>query len=353
MKPYVFKDQNGNEVKLNEREIAYCNSLSSKFNEAIYANDVSGIGAQIDINTLTVLLKTISTQKFYTVDIEKYLPIDTDGGWADQVLQIREYLPSQPMTGFIDQAAHGAKLAVAEAAVDGLYIPALTWAKKIEFSIAEVNQAALLGNFSLITAKERSRKKSYDLDMQQLAFLGYKDTKVKGLLNQADVVTVNSDFITKKISEMNFTEINAFVAQIIELYRANCERTAYPTTFVIPEADYNGLASQVSPEFPVKNKLQLLQEAFDIVAMRHVEILPSAYADARYNTLGTSRYALYNKDFDTIRLQKAIDYTPTMMNNIDGWNFVNTAFARTFGVIINRPKEVLYFDRTDDSSSSI
>ena len=349
MKPFVFKDQKGQEVKLNERETAYCNSLSQKFNEAIYANDVSGIGAQIDINTLTVLLKTVSTQKFYTVDIEKYLPIDTDGGWADQVLQIREYLPSQPMTGFIDQAAHGAKLAVAEAAVDGLYIPALTWAKKIEFSIAEVNQAALLGNFSLITAKERSRKKSYDLEMQQLAFLGYK--KVKGLLNQSDVVTVNSDFVQKMISDMNYTEMNTFVAKLVELYRANCDRTAYPNTFVIPEADYNGLASQVSPEFPVKNKLQLLQEALDIICMKHVEILPSAYADSRYNTLGVNRYALYNKDFDTIRLQKAIDYTPTMMNNIDGWNFVNTAFARTFGVIINRPKEVLYFDRTDESSS--
>lgn len=351
MKPFVFKDQKGQEVKLNERETAYCNSLSQKFNEAIYANDVSGIGAQIDINTLTVLLKTVSTQKFYTVDIEKYLPIDTDGGWADQVLQIREYLPSQPMTGFIDQAAHGAKMAVAEAAVDGLYIPALTWAKKIEFSIAEVNQAALLGNFSLITAKERSRKKSYDLDMQQLAFLGYKNSKVKGLLNQSDVVTVNSDFVQKMISDMNYTEMNTFVAKLVELYRANCDRTAYPNTLVIPEADYNGLASQVSPEFPVKNKLQLLQEALDIICMKHVEILPSAYADSRYNTLGVNRYALYNKDFDTIRLQKAIDYTPTMMNNIDGWNFVNTAFARTFGVIINRPKEVLYFDRLDESSS--
>jgi len=349
MKTRIFKDQNGQEVKLNERELAYCKSMEQKFNEAIYANDVSGIGAQIDITTLTLLLKTVSTQKFYTVDVEKYIPVDTDGGWADQVLQIREYLPSGNMTGFIDQAAHQAKLAVADAAVDGLYIPGITWAKKIEFSIAEVNQAALLGNFSLITAKERSRKKSYDLEMQQLAFLGYG--KVKGLLNQSDVVSVDSAFISKPICEMNYVEINNFVGKIIELYRANCERTAYPNTFVLPESDYNGLANQVSPEFPVKNKLQLLQEALDLVSMRKVKILPCAYSDQRYNNLGVNRYALYNAEFDTIRLQKAIDYTPTMMNNIDGWNFVNTAFGRTFGVVINRPKEVMYFDREDASSS--
>lgn len=351
MKPQIFTDVNGNEVKLNARELAYCKSLEAKFNEAIYANDVSGIGAQIDITTLTVLLKTVSTQKFYTVDVEKYLPIDTDGGWADQVLQIREYLPSAPMTGFVDQAAHGAKLATAEAAVDGLYIPGITWAKKIEFSIAEINQAALLGNYSLIAGKERSRKKSYDLDMQQLAFLGY--SKIKGLLNQSDVVTVNADFLTKKISDMSYTEMNAFVAKLVELYRENCQRTAYPNTFVIPEEDYNGLASQVSPEFPIKMKIDLLQEALDKICVRKVEILPCVYSDQRYNALGVNRYALYNKEFDTLRLQKAIDYTPTMMNNIDGWNFVNTAFGRTFGVLINRPKEVLYFDRTNESSSSI
>lgn len=351
MKPQIFTDVNGNEVKLNARELAYCKSLEAKFNEAIYANDVSGIGAQIDITTLTVLLKTVSTQKFYTVDVEKYLPIDTDGGWADQVLQIREYLPSAPMTGFVDQAAHGAKLATAEAAVDGLYIPGITWAKKIEFSIAEINQAALLGNYSLIAGKERSRKKSYDLDMQQLAFLGY--SKIKGLLNQSDVVTVNVDFLTKKISDMSYTEMNAFVAKLVELYRENCQRTAYPNTFVIPEEDYNGLASQVSPEFPIKMKIDLLQEALDKICVRKVEILPCVYSDQRYNALGVNRYALYNKEFDTLRLQKAIDYTPTMMNNIDGWNFVNTSFGRTFGVLINRPKEVLYFDRTNESSSSI
>lgn len=349
MRNFQFKDQQGNEVKLNERELAYCKSLDAKFNEAIYANDVSGIGAQIDITTLTTVLKTVSTQKFYQIDIEKYVTVDTDGGWSDQVLQIREYLPSKPMSGFIDQSAHGAKMAVAEAAVDGLFIPALTWAKKIEFSIAEVNQAALLGNFSLITAKERSRKKSYDLDMQQLAFLGYG--KVKGILNQSDIVTTNSDFITKAISDMNFTEMNAFVRGLVEQYRENNARTAYPNKFVMPESDYNGLASQVSPEFPVKNKLQLLQEALDLICMKHVDILPCVYCDQRYNQLGTNRYALYNNEFDTIRFQKAIDYTPTMMNNIDGWNFVNTAFGRTFGVLINRPKEVIYFDRQDESSS--
>ena len=96
----------------------------------------------------------------------------------------------------------------------------------------------------------------------------------------------------------------------------------------------------------------MIKEAFDTICPTPVEILPCVYSDKNYNQIGATRYALYNKDFDTIRLQKAIDYTPTMMNNIDGWQIVNTAFARTFGVLLNRPKEVLYFDRDTDSSSS-
>ncbi|MDY6395906.1 MAG: major capsid family protein [Bacteroidales bacterium] len=350
MKKREFLDANGNVVVLNEREQAYANSLETRFNEAIVANDVSQLGAQIDITTLTQILKSVSSQKFYQIDIEKYIDVDTDGGWADQVLQVREFLPSQPMSGFIDQAAHGAKLTVSEAAVNGLYVPALTWAKKIEFSIAELNQAALLGNFSLIAAKERSRKKSYDLDMQQLTFLGYN--KVKGLLNQDDAVTVDTATITDALSALSYTDINNFVRQVVEKFRANCARTAYPNRFVIPESDFNGLASQVNPQFPIKNKLQLIKEAFDTICPTPVEILPCVYSDKNYNKIGSTRYALYNKDFDTVRLQKAIDYTPTMMNNIDGWQIVNTAFARTFGVLLNRPKEVLYFDRDIDSSSS-
>ena len=186
--------------------------------------------------------------------------------------------------------------------------------------------------------------------MQQLTFLGYN--KVKGLLNQDDTVTVDTATVTNALSALSYTDINDFVRQVVEKFRANCERTAYPTRFVIPESDYNGLASQVNPQFPIKNKLQMIKEAFDTICPTPVEILPCVYSDKNYNKIGATRYALYNKDFDTIRLQKAIDYTPTMMNNIDGWQIVNTAFARTFGVLLNRPKEVLYFDRDTDSSSS-
>lgn len=346
-----FKDVYGNVVKLNEAEILMAKKVQADLDLALKVNGAeTGLGAEMDITTLTVLLKTISQQKFYQVNLEDYLPEEIDGGWAKQLLQVREYLTSDIDEGWQENNVAQAKIPVAEAVVDGRYIPVVTWLKKIQFTIEELKQAALINNYSLIAGKERSRKKSFDLGLQKIAFLGNKI--VKGLLNQDDV-TIDTTTIPKSLKEMSFNEINVFVADVIEKYRANCNRTEYPNVFMIPESDYNGLASQVSPQFPVKNKLMLIKEAFDTIARKPVAILPCVYSDEGYNNLGLTRYALYNKDIDSIKLVKAIDYTPTMFNNIDGWNLVNTAFARVGGVFVNRPQEVLYFDRTEESSSSI
>lgn len=353
LKKREFYNEEGKQVKLNELELKEAERFIPKLNEAMSrfnAVSTSPVGVEMDTTTLTVLLKTISQQKFYQIALEKYAKIDTDGGWADQVLQVREYLPSKPMASFVDQSAHGAKINVAEASVDGIYIPAVTWVQQIEVSLAEMQQAALLGNWSILEAKERSRKKSHDLDMQQLFFTGYK--KLNGLLTFADVATVDTALLSSKISDLDYTELNTFAKSLIESYRLNCDRTAYPTKFVIPESDFNGLSAQVNPQFPLRTKLSMLKEAIDGVCPRPVEILPCAYSDTKYNALGVNRYALYSDDFDTIRFQKAIDYTPTMINNLDGWNYVNTAFARTFGMILNRPKELMYFDVAADSNAA-
>lgn len=346
-----FRDVYGNVVKLNEAEKIMAQAVQADLDRALKVNaSETGLGAEMDVTTLTIILKTISQQKFYEVNIEDYLPIEVDGGWAKQLLQVREFLTSDIDEGWQENNVAQAKIPVAEAVVDGKYIPVVTWLKKIQFTIEELKQAALINNYSLIAGKERSRKKSFDLGLQKVAFLGNK--VVKGSLNQTDV-TIDTTTIPQSLKEMSFNDINVFVANVIEKYRKNCNRTAFPNLFMVPESDYNGLAAQVSTQFPVKNKLQLLQEAFDTIARKHVAILPCVYSDAEYNKLGVTRYALYNKDIDSIKLVKAIDYTPTMFNIVDGWNLVNTAFARIGGVFVNRPQEILYFDRTEESSSSI
>lgn len=346
-----FLDAQGNVIKLNEAEKLWCKKYQPDLDFALKFNEeTTGLGAEMEMTTLTLLLKTISSQKFYEVPIETYMPVETDGGWAKQLLQVREYLTGNIDEGWQSNTHSQGKMPLADAVVDGKYIAVDTWVKRIQFDIEEIKQAALVNNFSVIAAKERSRKKSFDLGLQKIAFLG--NSKIKGLLNQDDIL-IDTTLIRQPIKYMSFNDINVFVADVVEKFRKNCDRTAYPNTLCIPESDFNGMSSQVSPQFPLKTKLQLLKDALTDVCKKEVKILPIAYGDKDYNNLGVSRYALYNSDLDTLKLIKAIDYTPTMINNIDGWNFVNTAFARVAGVFVNRPQEMMYFDRVEDSSSSL
>jgi hypothetical protein len=143
---------------------------------------------------------------------------------------------------------------------------------------------------------------------------------------------------------MTTAELKTFTANVIEVYRANCERSAWPTHFVIPEGDYNGLASQASPDFPIKSTLELLQDTFKIITRNNgFQILPCAYGDPAYNSLGVHRYALYNYDEESLRMDLPVDYTNTLANSLNNFSFENAGYGQFTGALAYRPKEMLYF----------
>ena len=45
-----------------------------------------------------------------------------------------------------------------------------------------------------------------------------------------------------------------------------------------------------------------------------------------------------------------VDYTSTLANSINGFNWQNAAYGQFTGVKVYRPKEVLYFDYTPSAS---
>ena len=148
---------------------------------------------------------------------------------------------------------------------------------------------------------------------------------------------------------MTSSELSAFCKAIVAEYRMNNDHTVYPDTFVIPEYDWNGLASQASDTYPLKNKLDLLLEAFRVITQNPAfQIKPVAYADqainASYSGLNKNRYVLYKKRSQTLRMEIPLDYTTTLQNTINGFEFQNTAYGQYTGVIATKPKEVLYFD---------
>ena len=183
--------------------------------------------------------------------------------------------------------------------------------------------------WDLIAAKERARKRAWDLGIQRIAFLGARGLNqssggtVYGLLNQPGVNT-NLSVITAPISGLSVGALKTFVQTVVEVYRNNCNRTAWPTHFVIPESDYNGMASQASADFPIISVLKLLEDAFKVVCRNEAfKIMPLAYGDGPYNGTSNQIYALYHYNEESGRMDIPVQYTNTLANSLNNFQFSN------------------------------
>lgn len=344
----IVLGMDGKPLILNQMEQILANNLQAEFKSKFNA-----LGYEIDITTLTTIVKKITEQKFFEIPPADYVPLRVgEGAWSSNLVTYRSYsLADSFETGIVNTGANNARLATADAGVDSVTILVRNWAKTIGWSIMDLMQAAKSGNWDIVTAKEEARKRNWDLGIQKIAFLGAQgDSNVLGLYTLGTAVTTNTTLITKAISTMTPTELKVFVAGLLEAYRTNCARTAWPTHFIIPESDYNGLTSQASDTFPIKSTLELLQDALKLGTRNaNFKLLPCAYGDAAYNagylngSTGQQQYVLLNYADSSIRMDIPVDYTNTLANSIDNFSFQNVGYGQFTGVGLYRPLETLYF----------
>ena len=326
------------------------NALEQRFAGILENHICNALGYEIPITTLTTIMKRVTEQKFFTVPPADYLPVRVgEGAWSSNLVTYRSFdIGADFETGMIDTGTNNGKLATTDAGIDAVPVKVFNWAKQIHWTLFDLEQAAKSGNWDLVTSKEKSRKRNWDLGIQRIAFLGAKGQNASGgnclgLLNQGNV-NVNTTTITEPISSMDPTELKAFTAVVVENYRSNCNRTAMPTHFIIPESDYNGLASMASATFPIRSTLNLLEETFQtITGNKQFKILPLAYGDSQYSGLSNNRYVLLNYDEETIRMDIPVDYTNTLANSTDNFSFQNVGYGQFTGVLAYRPLELLYF----------
>ncbi len=341
----------GKPIGLTRRELAHAEWTQRQVNDR-FSND---LGYEVSITTLTTLVKKISEQKFFEVAPADYLPVRVgEGTWSSNLTTYRSFdIAADFSEGVINTGGQNSRLAVADTGVDALNIKVFNWAKAIGWSIFDLEQAAKSGNWDIVSSKEKARKRNWDLGIQKVAFLGLDGQNgasgaCLGLLNQSGV-TVNTAIITKAISTMTPDELKTFQQAIVNAYRANCNRTAWPTHFIIPESDYLGLASQASADFPIKSTLQLLEEAFQTTCQnKSFKILPLSYADSAYHEDvtgidGKQVYTLLNYEEESVRMDIPLDYTNTLANSIDNFSFQNAGYGQFTGVLTYRPLEMLYF----------
>lgn len=336
----------GEPVVLDERETKLAGFVGSQIKNA---------GYEIDTTALTQISKSIVDQKFYQVPFADYMPVTVgEGAWARNITTYRSFnLGDDFSTGIIGAGSQGARQSTSGTQIDAINVAQIPWAKSIQWSLFDLQEASRSGNWDLVTSLEKSRKKNWDLGLQKLSFLGLgDDLNVRGLLTQSDV-NINTALLGANfISGMTAAELNTFCAGVYEAYRANCNRTVEPTHFVLPEQDYNGLASFSSSDFPIKSKLQVLQETFSsLTGNQNFKILKSAYGNrAIYKTAAggadVHRYAIYNYDEDSGRLNIGVNYTATLANSIDNFQFYNTAYGMFTGFKAFRPNEFLYLTST-------
>lgn len=331
----------GKPVVLNQAEEYHAAYTQRMINER-FANV---LGYEIDITTLTTIMKQITEQKFFEIAPADYVPVRVgEGSWSSNFLTYRSYqLGDDFSTGVINTGGNSSRLAAADAGVDSLTIQVKNWAKSIGWSIFDLEQAAKSGNWDIVSAKEISRKTNWDLGVQKVAFLGLAgDSSVLGLYNQSGI-TNNTSLITKSISSMSATELTALLAGLLDAYRSNCNRSAWPTHFIIPESDFLGLMTPYSATYPNTSKLEWLEMNLKLMCRNDkFQILPNAYGDNAYSALGVQRYVLSNYDEKSIRMDIPVDYTNTLANSLDNFNFQNVGYGQFTGVLAYRPLELLY-----------
>lgn len=346
--PTILNSQ-GKPIILNRREKYHADWMQRQVNER-FGND---LGYEVSITTLTTIIKKITEQKFFEIAPADYLPVRVgEGAWSTNLTTYRSFdAADQFETGIINTGGQNSRLATADAAVDALNIKVYPWAKSIGWSIFDLEYAAKSGNWDIVAAKEKSRKRNWDLGIQRIAFLGARGMNDSGgtclgLLNQGGV-TVNTNVINAPINSLSPSDLKQFCATIVEAYRSNCNRTAFPTHFIIPESDYNGLAAQASADFPIKSTLQVLEEMFQVICRnKSFKILPLAYADAAYSGYSYQQYVLLNYNEESLRMDLPLNYTNTLANSLDNFSFQNAGYGQFTGVLAYRPLEMMYFQYT-------
>jgi Uncharacterized protein conserved in bacteria (DUF2184) len=345
--------ENGDPIVLNQQETYQALRLQRMFDESSIGTPFqNSLGYEVSITTLYAISKRVVEQKFAQLAIADYMPLRIgENAWSDSILTYRDYaLGGDFEAGNINTGQANSRLADADAGVDSLTNPVINWAKQVNWSFAELKMAARSGNWDLVTSKEKARKKNWDLGVQRIAFLGStSNASVLGLFTQSGITT-NTSLITGNISAMSASAFASLVENLIGDYRSNCNFTAWPTHFIIPELDYDGLQTLVPGTvgtYPVP-MLKYLEDAFKAATRnQNFKILPCFYGDKVNNSsvsgLNTNIYTLLNFDEDSLRMDIPVDYTNTLQNTINGFQFQNVGYGQYTGPLAYRPLEMLYF----------
>lgn len=225
------------------------------------------------------------------------------------------------------------------------------------WSIIEVAKASVAGNWDVISARLAGLKKTWDLMVQEVAFLGHpRVTEMTGLINDPEV-NINNTLIPKPVSAMNAKEFQNFSSGLIAAYVDNSQYTQdKPDMLLVPTDEYfklvRTLAEVTTAEgtmtTPISRLEYLRKSLAEATRSATFRVEPMAYCIADKNAsrgINKNRFVLYKKDPQSMKMTIPIDFTSLPQDTSNSMNWVQPAYGQYSGVLIARKREVLYFDQ--------
>lgn len=313
-------------------------------------NNASGIGAQLGLaqisSTLTQIIGGVVDSLYYELDGQKLsdfarIEVGT-GAYAQELLQYAVNFTGNVNDGWIEPTADGiTKDSNSSIQIGALRIKNHFWRKDYSVTNELVNMARVNAEtFSIIETKERSRKKQYDLAIQQAFFFGFGDGTT-GLLNQTGV-TVDTTLMTAPLATMTDTQFQTFLATVGSTYAKNTNYTVRFNRMMIPSSDYYSLG-QPFGQFGL-SRLEVLEDSLKRVVGGDFKIVHTTYNDNANAAGNGARYVFYNTDPDNLCAFMPVPYTPMPLFPQGSLDLLSQAHAQFIPPYLKRTNSLLYAD---------
>lgn len=332
----------------------------------VFNNDTAAqFGANFNITALSQLAAGTIKQKFYLVEkLSKFVPMDMGANpFAPTRVFIKEFYGIQNPEGGLISPVNKGQYQEAETGVDNTSIDREFWAKQISYNFLQQSQLAYLGQsgYDYVKSKLEALNTDYELFMRKILFYGFSKKDNTGLLTSTEVTT-NTSLITKPISQMDPTEMNAFVRDILTVYQTNQVLGEFPDTFFIPQSDYMGFGSFINPEFPLagSNKLGVLLDFFKLMTGNpDFKIVTSFYAQKSFAEkeiykkangnapLSYDRYMLYKNKSESLVFDLPIPFTMLGTGTLNNFDYLQLGYAQVGKTFFKRPADAIYFDNVN------
>ena len=149
-------DQNGNPVVLNDLEKTGAGNMERLIKNA---------GYEVDVTTLTTIMKSIVEQKFFEVPFADYVPVKVgEGAWSSQLTTFTSYVLGDDFaTGVMGIGSSSERMASINAQISSINVKVANWGKTMSWSLFDLQAMSKAGNFDMVVTLEKARKKNWDL----------------------------------------------------------------------------------------------------------------------------------------------------------------------------------------------